>query len=213
MGMKKMKCALAVIVLCIILLVAVFAYVFTLPKYPKFPASKYDELLHRLASGNYSYILIHDCDFQIDGLKTLLAVEKIYNVRSTCYVRPETEYLSWSISYLRQIEREGWKIGFHYDCLSRSNNSLELALELFKAQLSYLRCFFNITSTHYHGDGYNFYISNKLLYNETLWRELGLTEISERTIDWSYITDVNGTWREPANLTRNVFVNLHSDWW
>lgn len=179
---------------------------------PKFQASKYDDLLHRLGEGNYNYVLVHDCDFRIEGLETLLAVEKIYNVKSTCFVRPDAEYFSSSIAYLREIERGGWQIGFHYDCLSRSNGNKELAYRLFKAQLALLRTFFNVTQTRYHGDVYNLTIGNRELYDENLWHELGLSEVSNIK-GWSYITDANGTWREPANLTANVLVNLHSDWW
>lgn len=207
-----MRNAFYVIILCGCLLAACLLYVYSLPKATRFSASKYDDLLHRLAVGNYSVTLVHDCDFRIEGLKTLLAVEKTRNVRSTCYVRPDAEYFTYSLAYLQKIEREGWRIGFHYDCLSRTNGNKTLALQLFQAHLNLLRSFFNVTSTRYHGDVYNLSISNRDLYDESLWREMGLTEVSNIP-DWSYITDVNGTWHEPATLTHNVLVNLHSDWW
>jgi hypothetical protein len=222
-----MRKAVYVIILCALLCLASLLYVFSLPTVTRFQASKYDDLLHRLATGNYSFVLVHDCDYRIEGLQTLIAVEKVYNVRSTCFVRPDSEYLSYSIDYLQGLEHAGWGIGFHYDCLSRTafkttDLALHLginwipqpwqAMRLFKAQLAFLRTFFNITETRYHGDGYNFEISNRDLYNETAWREMGLTEVSNIP-DWSYITDVNGTWREPETLTHNVLVNLHSDWW
>lgn len=202
-----------VIMLCALILLSCLYYIYLeFPATTRFQPSKYDDLLHRLASGNYTYILVHDCDYRIEGLQTLLAVERIYNVRSTCYVRPDAEYLSYSLAYLHKIEREGWSIGFHYDCLSRTNGNLTLALQLFHAQLTFLRSFFNVTSTRYHGDVFNLSINNRALYNVTLWSMLGLTEASGFD-GWSYITDVNATWTEPQTLTHNVLVNLHSDWW
>ncbi len=207
-----MRTTFYVLILSVLLLLACLLYVYSAPKTTRLPASKYDDLLHRLASGNHTFVLVHDCDYRIEGLETLLKVERIYNVRSTCYVRPDAEYFSYSLAYLQKIEREGWGIGFHYDCLSRTNGNLTLAFQLFHAQLTFLRSFFNVTSTRYHGDGYNFSVNNRALYNEEGWRDMGLTEVSNIP-DWSYITDVNGTWHEEPILKQNVLVNLHSDWW
>ena len=208
----NLRTSYLVIILCGVLGLSCLLYVFSLPTATRFQPSKYDDLLHRLAVGNYSFVLVHDCDYRIDGLKTLLAVERIYNVKSTCYVRPDAEYFTGSLAYLQKVEREGWSIGFHYDCLSRTNGNMTLALQLFHAQLTFLRSFFNVTSTRYHGDIYNLSIGNRALYNEEEWREMGLTEVSNIP-NWSYITDVNGTWYEEPILKHNVLVNLHSDWW
>lgn len=74
-----------------------------------------------------------------------------------------------------------WEIGFHYDCLSRSNGNYTLARTLFQAELTEMRTFFNITSTRAHGDVmYNSTIYNGNLYNNSreLWSQQGLIDVT-----------------------------------
>ena len=83
-------------------------------------------------------------------------------------------------------------------------------MQLFRAQLSYMREFFNISTTDYHGDNYNFKILNMDLYDEQEWRTMKLNEVY--SLNFSYVTDSNNVYLEPSSFSDLVVVQLHTDW-
>jgi hypothetical protein len=192
-------------------------------------ATKEQELIPRLQSEGYTFltpteyfnqptpnktaIIIHDADFTIKGLESFIQIEKSFNVKSAFYPRPNTDWFSQSIPLLQQAETEGFEIGFQYDCLSRANNNTTFAVQLFQAQLKYMRAFLNISTTTYHGDNFNLSINNLNLYqnNKDLWKTLELNE-TYSIQNYSYITDTNAEYKEPKELTNLVLIQLHTDW-
>jgi hypothetical protein len=159
-------------------------------------------------------LIFHDCDFSINGLKTLTNIENSLGIRSSIYIRPNTEYFESNIIWLQSLEKQGWEIGYHYDTLSETEN-FSLALKIFEAQLNLLRTFFNITSTRPHGDKYNLKVYNYDLYlaNIDLWKKLGIKEmiITESHL---YLSDSNHNLIVPANINEDfVVLLLHSDWY
>lgn len=187
----------------------------------------YSDLLTKLKAQGYSFILsreyngstasktvlvFHDCDFSFDGLKTLINIEETFGVRSTIFVRPNTEYFESAIPYLSDLQNQGWEIGYHYDTLSKTQNTT-LALQVFKAQLALLRTFFNVEATRPHGDVYNLEVYNGDLYNATVWQRLGLREmiITEPN---QYATDTDKKLSVPQTFNSTlVIIAFHSDWW
>lgn len=187
----------------------------------------YRDILDQLTIEGYSFhfpnetfsgktaILIHDVDYSFKGAKVLAEIERDYDVRSVFYLRPDADYFTASISTFQLLESEGWKIGLHYDCLSRADNDTTLALAIFKAQTAYIRSFFNVTETSYHGDAqYRVDIINLQLYveNKDVWNELGLFEVYSYQ-NFSYIRDTDNILVIPETLSNLVLVQLHADWY
>jgi hypothetical protein len=174
-------------------------YVFVLPK-EYFAGTHYPK----------TALLIHDADFDVQGAAVFTEIERSLGVKSAFYLRPDAEWYTQNIAYFQGLERQGWEIGFQYDCLSRSNGNRTLAMDLFKAQLSYMREFFNVTTTDYHGDNYNLTIFNYDLYNKQEWNSMELNEVY--SLNYSYVTDSNNIYLEPKTFTALVIVQLHTDW-
>lgn len=165
-------------------------------------------------AGNFSgriAILIHDADFSNRGFSRFIEIERELNIRSAFYPRPDDEFFSSEVKNYLQAEAEGWEIGFQYDCLSRADGNRTLALMLFKAQLGYMRSLFNVSTTTYHGDYYNFSISNYDLYDKELWHSLDLNEVYSLS-GYSYYSDSDNRLVVPEVLSDLVIVQLHTDW-
>jgi hypothetical protein len=191
-----------------------------------YPESKYADLLREFEGWTFrqgkdyeinvsakTIYLIHDVDFDVHGVTVFAQIEGEYGLHSSLYLRPDADYFTQNIGYFQRLEHEGWEIGFHYDCLSRCNGNRTLATALFIAQLSYMRSFFTITSCRPHGDNYDFQIYNGALFNQTLWKQLGLTEVANVPGSWHYITDTNRHFSDTNPKANITFINLHSDYW
>lgn len=217
-----------VILSLVFILIGVVGYIYYTQIY-LFSEANYENTLRGFLEHGYSFVLpfewnnkskivvlVHDCDANINGVKTFVKVERKLGVRSTFFLRVDAEYFTEQIAYFQQLEHEGWEIGFHYDCLSRANGNMTLALIMLKAQITYLRTFFNVTTTRYHGDIYNFSIGNDHLYqqNQQEWQQLGLREISNNMpSEWQYYADVNKAYPNIEYNKTKILLNLHSDWW
>ena len=161
-------------------------------------------------------LLLHDMDFTVGGLQTFVNVEEKLGVKSAFYPRPDADWFNRSIGILEGVEMKGFEVGYQYDCLSRSDGNVTHARELFYSQLNYMREFFKIQTTDYHGDSYNFNIFNLDLYDRTLWHSYGLNEVYTliyKQTNFSYYTDTdNKLVSPPEPLQDLVLVQLHTDW-
>jgi hypothetical protein len=176
------------------------------------------EVLGKNVTGKVA-VVIHDVDLRWQGAEVLVSVEKQMGIRSCFFLRPDAEYFDQAIPYFQGLQAEGWEIGMHYDALSRSMDNLTQANTLFTAQLAYMRTFFNVTLTHYHGDGFlgnqSLLIRNYWLYGNYTgqWKSLGLEDMQTMPAPFTYITDVNGVWHNPPQRLDILFINIHGDWW
>ena len=217
----------AALAISISLIVGGLLLYFSTPQPNNPTPNDYRDILDRLKHEGYSFqfpndtftgktvVLIHDVDYNFEGAKVLAEVEQEYGLRSVFYLRPDANYFTTSIKFFRELEAEGWQIGLHYDCLSRADNDTALALEMFRAHTTYLRTFFNVSLTSYHGDvEYRTDINNYRLYaeNTDVWRELELTEVYSYQ-NFSYIRDTDNHLIIPESLGNLVIVQLHADWW
>jgi hypothetical protein len=156
-------------------------------------------------------LLIHDMDFKLGGLETFIKIETELGVKSAFYPRYNLALGKDVYYHLMIANREGFEVGFQYECLSAFNGNFTLAYQLFNTQLSWFKLMFNVQTTDYHGDVNHLNILNLDLYNETLWHSLGLNEVYSLT-NYSYYTDTNNNLVTPKSLEDLVIIQLHADW-
>ena len=157
-------------------------------------------------------LLLHDGDYNNNGMAKFIQVETGFGVKSCFLPRPDSEWFSAAIIDYKNVEARGWEVGYQYDCLSRVNGSVVLAAQMFRGQLSYMRALFNVSTTDYHGDYVNPTVFNLNLYNETLWHSLGLSEIYSLK-NCSYFSDTDNVLHSPGLPLKDlVMVQLHTDW-
>lgn len=177
-------------------------YIFVLPKDYFANPNKY----------NKTALMIHDADFSNKGFNTFIKIESEYGIKSAFYPRVDVDWFSTEINNYKLAENNGWEIGFQYDCLSRANGNYSLAYNIFYGQLSYIRSLFNVSTTDYHGDSYNFNILNLNLYDKEIWSNLGLNEVYSLQ-NYSYYSDSNNRLISPQESLKDlVIVQLHTDW-
>lgn len=184
-----------------------------------------DFVEHGAAPDKVTVVLMHDSDFKVS--RSLYEVEKAHGLRSTYFVRPNQDYyVNWSNStlpFLIQMQREGWEIGYHYDVLARSGDDKQVSLNLFQAELSAMRIYFNVSSVASHGGTKNDYNKNLFDTYPEKMKDLGLSErydIPKHSSFYTYISDSEGKLSaNPISTVKAaptgsiVSVNLHSDWW
>lgn len=159
-------------------------------------------------------LLCHDVDYDTSGFVVFERVEAKLNVSSCFYLRPDADYYVQSIPVFQDLEEKGWEIGYQYCTLSRSNGDKSQALQVFKAQLTYMRAFFNVSTTNSHGDNYNSSIYNQALWNRKTWQDLGLKDLMMEPANYSYISDSNNYYyQDPLPWQDLLIVQLHTDWW
>lgn len=205
-----------------------------IPRYEAFNPQIYKDLLTTLIRKNYTIlrakdyfygdhngkvaVLVHDVDGRVPfkGSHVLCEIEREFEVRSGFYLRVDCDYFEQSIQHFQNLEKHGWEIGLHYCCLSRTNN-MTLALKMLKAQVYYLRSFFDVSTVRFHGDSYNLSI-----FNLEMWRQhpeaftaINVTEASGSDFYDTYIRDASHNMQIPPEEEwgKVVLVNFHADWW
>ena len=173
------------------------------------PISEYDDLIKKLVKhGNYT--LVHDIDYNPEGIKKLVQVETKQEIRSQIFLRPHENYFLTWLEYFSNLSGYGWQIGFHYSSLSRANGNITLAQKYFVASLNFMRCFFNIKYVRGHGDAqYRTDIKNRM--SKPFLSNLNVSEIDLPGFD-TYVCDTNKILRVPK-LEGKILVNIHADWW
>jgi hypothetical protein len=162
-------------------------------------------------------VIVHDVDNFWSGASVLVSVEEQFGIRSTFFLRPDAIYFNASIPFFQNLTKYGWEVGFHYDCLSQKKGNQTAAVLLFEQQLVFMKQYFDVVSTKFHGDLADLSISNGWLWgNHTaLWQELGLRDFSVGIgviANWTYVSDANFQWHPPQVLGEHVLIDLHADW-
>ena len=141
---------------------------------------------------NKTVLLLHDADFNWNGLNKMISIEQSFNIKSC--ILPRFYLVSQKLNELKTLESKGFEIGFQYDTFNTKT---------FLSELGFMRENFNISTTDYH----DIYFP---LYNQTLWQQLGLKEIY--VMNFSYYTDTGDKLVSPSVLGNLVVVMLHIDW-
>ncbi len=155
-----------------------------------FTLSKYAKLCENLKDLGYKFLTFeeyfnstpsekivlmrHDIDNVVDHKICLrmAKIEKDLGVKSTYYTRVIPKV--FNLKTLNYIKLQGHEIGYHYEVLNLAKGSRNLALSLFKKQLSFLRQFFNIQTICQHGG---------LLGNDTASTFQGLLNVLIKRMD------------------------------
>jgi len=181
---------------------------------PSFSPSKYDNLIKKY--GKENLILTHDCDYRIDGVQTLVEVEEANDVKSIFFLRPDAEYFARNIKYFQDLKRLGWTIGYHYSCYTKTRDE-NLALKLFKAQLSYMQRFFQIKCCRAHGDCLYPKDLAKEETNQAWWCRnkdiLPYLKPYDPFLFNTYISDSGHKIKMLWQGSSPIMINFHSDWW
>jgi len=158
--------------------------------------------------------IVHDVDNSFLGAETLSQIEESMGVKSSFYLRATQNYFEQSMQYFQSLEKKGFEIGLHYNCLSRTNN-VTFALQLLEAQILFMRRFYDITTVRASGDVYNLSINNRDLwrYHREVYNKLGVVE-AEGFQD-TYLCDTGGKWQIPEEKLWGdvLLLNFHADYW
>lgn len=170
-------------------------------------------------SGKVVYI-VHCADYSFKGAPTLLSVETQEDIKSTFLIRPDSTFFPQTIQTFLNIQNQGWKLGYEYDCLSRADGNMTLAILMFQAQVNYLRDLgFKLSVTDAHGDAeYNLNIdSNQIYYQHPqVWIDNGLQSLFDMPNFQGYQYYSDSSFQKiilPNNLSDKLIIELHVDWW
>lgn len=160
---------------------------------------------------NKTALIVHDAEFNLNGLETFKKIESEYGISSALY--PRLFLFQNPEHYKRLLDaRAGFEVGYQQECLSNNNGNFNLARVEFINNIHWLQPIFNIKTTSYHGDVNKPAIINLNLYNATLWHALGLEEIYAIN-DLSYFSDTNNILARPEYPLKSlVLIQLHTDW-
>ena len=136
-------------------------------------------------------ILRHDVDRRPSHALTMAELETENGIRSTYYFRvPYT----FDKAMIQKISSLGHEIGFHYECLSKTNGDSSAAVILFGQELSMLRDQAVVKTICMHGRPISPY-DNRDLWKEYSFAEFGVIGEAYLSIsDVCYFTDTGRSW-------------------
>jgi hypothetical protein len=198
-----------------------------------FPKQDYVNMIEQLKNDSFQFYtadqpyvsgkvvyLVHCADYSFKGADTFLSVESQEDVKSTFMIRPDSTFFPQTIQTFLSIQNQGWKLGYEYDCLSRADGNMTLAVLMFQAQVNYLKDLgFKLCVTDAHGDmEYNGTVDSNQIYiqHPELWTQNNLTSVFDlpNFQGYQYFSDSNfHKIVLPTNLGDKLIIELHCDWW
>jgi len=146
-------------------------------------------------------LLRHDVDRRPENALHMAEIESMYNIRSTYYFRFTKSVFKPNI--MRQIEKAGHEIGYHYEVLDKARGDMTKAGRLFDFELAQMRSLVDIRTVCMHGNPLSPW-DNRDFWNHYTLSQFGLTgeaylSISDANI--YYTTDTGRGWnRKNCNL-------------
>jgi len=96
-------------------------------------------------------VLRHDSEWDLSRTLAVAEIEKAHGLRSTFYFRCDTNVLN--LEAMRNLENEGFEIGYHFNTLDRCGGDFDRAIALFEKELKELReAGIKIDTVSSHGD-------------------------------------------------------------
>lgn len=198
-----------------------------------FPTQSYVNMIEQLKNDGFQFYtadqpyvsgkavyLVHCADYSFKGAATFLSVESQEGVKSTFMIRPDSSFFPQTIQTFLSIQNQGWKLGYEYDCLSRADGNMTLAVLMFQAQVNYLKDLgFKLCVTDAHGDmEYNGTVDSNQIYcqHPELWTQNNLTSIFDLPNFQGYQYFSDSSFHKivlPTNLSDKLIIELHTDWW
>ncbi len=143
------------------------------------------------------YIIIrHDVDDDVRYALEMAEMEKGFGIRSTYYIRRNPKV--WLPATIVKIASMGHEIGYHYECLSKTDGDVRKAAALFKNELEELRSVSNseVSTCCMHGDVLSEW-DNRDLWKHVPLQSFGLSGeayLSLAGMDIAYFSDSGYTW-------------------
>jgi len=176
-------------------------------------------------------ILRHDVEWNPQRALAFAEVEKVCGFRSTFYFRVDTK--AFNLSVMRQLQDEGFEVGYHFNTLDRCGGDFNKAIALFEREVNMLReAGIEVETVCSHGDprvkkvGYK--VNNEIfLRDPDLRTRCGLLGEAYLDIDFSsltYLSDAGIRWNRAGStkeliskITRQewpvIYMLTHPDYW
>jgi hypothetical protein len=164
-------------------------------------------------------ILRHDVEWNPRRALAFAELEKACGFRSTFYFRVDTK--AFDLSIMRQLQDEGFEVGYHFNTLDRCGGDFNKAIALFERELKMLReAEIKVETVCSHGDprvkkvGYK--VNNEIfLKDPDLRSRNGLLGEAYLDLDFSsltYLSDVGIRWNK-ASFTQELIFKIVSHEW
>lgn len=165
-------------------------------------------------------ILRHDVEWNPRRASALASIEKARGFRSSLYFRADTN--AFDLSTMRDLQAQGFEIGYHYNTLDRCGGDFNKAIALFEKDLRAMReAGMQVDTVIQHGDprvkkkGYS-ENGDILMKDPQLLERNGLLSVKEhlssRFSGYFYLTDLGIRWN-PAATTEELIHRAHKKTW
>lgn len=177
-------------------------------------------------------ILRHDVEWNPKRALALAAIEKVHGFRSSLYFRADTK--AYDLSAMRNLQDEGFEIGYHFNTLDRCGGDFDRAIALFEADVRAMReAGLRIDTVIQHGDprvkkrGYK--ANGDIVERDPqLLDRNGLLAIKDHLEShfpgYFYLADIGIRWNPPATLDELIgqiherawpviYILTHPDYW
>jgi hypothetical protein len=191
----------------------------------------YKELLQSLVDQKYNFqtfkefiekpleksiVLRHDVDLLPYNSLAFAKIQAEKGIKGSYYFRAVSE--SWDETVIKEIAALHHEIGYHYECLTTCNGSMEKGIKDFETNLNSLRKLTPVSTICMHGSPLSKYDS-KDLWKEYNYRDFQIIGEPYFDIDFNktfYITDTGRRWdgdkvsvRDKVN-SREFNLSFHS---
>jgi hypothetical protein len=179
-----------------------------------------------------SLVLRHDSEWDLSRTQAFANIEKARGIRSTFYFRFDTKVSNFEA--MRELQKDGFEIGYHYNTLDRCGGDFDQAIALFEKELSQIRSEgITIDTVCSHGDprvkkkGYK--VNNEIFLKDKNLRNrseiLGEAYLDVDFLSLQYISDVGIRWNGGNIKTKQfisyikqrewevVYLLTHPDYW
>ena len=164
-------------------------------------------------------ILRHDVEWNPRWALAFAELEKGFGFRSTFYFRVDTK--AFNLSIMRQLQDEGFEVGYHFNTLDRCGGDFNKAIALFERELNMLReAGIRVETVCSHGDprvkkvGYK--VNNEIFFKDPdLRSRSGLLGEAYLDIDFSsltYLSDAGIRWNKARSTKELIFKITCQEW-
>ncbi len=162
-------------------------------------------------------LMRHDVDRAAKNALKIASIEEEFGIRATYYFR--TSEKTFVPKIIKDIEKMGHEIGYHYETLSKTNGDLGKAIKLFEKDVNKFRRICNLKTICMHGAVLSRHDSRDL-WKYYDFRAYGLTGEAYLSAgkNLNYFTDTGRSWNSKNNLrdfipgkTEQIFAETTDD--
>ncbi len=157
-------------------------------------------------------VLRHDVDLRpLNSLRTA-RIEQELGIKGVYYFRAVAE--SWNKKVIKEIDKLGHEVGYHYESLATCHGNLVEAYHDFQTNLKKIRAFVAVSTICMHGSPRSPYDS-KDIWKEYSYKDLGIVGEPYLDTDFSkvfYLTDTGRCWDGYKVSVRDKIANYQEEW-